>query len=91
MARYIGKTYSDRHAFKYDAIPTYRGPMYGGSIDCFEWREYSAVLDSAFEMADAIATSNGTPPASALAQVMQDEGWRILPRHRREILARLEA
>ena len=91
MTRYIGKTYSERHAFKYDAIPTYRGSMHSGSIDWFDWFEYGEVLDSAYEMADAIATSNGVPPASALAQVMQDEGWRILPRHRREIVARLEA
>lgn len=91
MARYIGKTYSGRHAIRYDAIPTIRGPMYGGPIDCFGWREYGDVLDSVFEMADAIATSNGTPPASAVEQVIQAEGWRLLPRHKRAIVNALQS
>jgi hypothetical protein len=82
------KQSSLRHGFMFDAVPTILGCVTYASDPA---PAYGAILDSAFEMADAIATSNGVPPASALAQVMQDEGWRILPRHRREILARLEA
>lgn len=82
---------SPRHGFLFDRVPTVRGSMYGGSIVRHHPESYGPILDCVFEMADDIATSNGVTPAAAIEQVLKDEGWRVLPTHKKEILKRLES
>lgn len=88
MSMSIEKTLSPRHGFVYDAVPTagVGWPLFRSHPD-----SYGQILDSVFEMADAIATSNGTPPVSAVEQVIQAEGWRLLPRHKRAIVNALQS
>lgn len=91
MAEYILRKHSPRHAIPFNHLPTIKGSMYGGSITPYSRESYGAMLDCVFEMADQIATGNGVPAAAAVDQVCRDEGWRVLPRHRAEIVKRLEA
>jgi hypothetical protein len=90
MAWYIGKTTSPRHGFVFYEIPTMKGSMYGGSITPIEWRDYGPVLDSVFEMADALVSCNGITPQQAVEQACKDERWRLTPNHKRMIVQRLE-
>jgi len=97
VTRRVVASTSPRHGFKFDKVPTIKGSMYGGgdvypngcmatSVDV----DYGAVLDSVYEMADAIHTSNGGTTAQAIEQVLRDEGWRILPTHKQMLINRLE-
>lgn len=82
---------SPRHGFEFSEVPTVRGSIYGGSI-VFHYPEYyGPILDCVFEMADQISTSNGIGAEAAIDMVLRDEGWRIIPRHRKQIIARLSA
>ena len=90
-------------AYRPDPQPTGKSPRHGfvckhrpmrsrsPFIPCYSWQDYESMIDSVFEMADAIATSNGTPPASAVEQVIEAEGWRLLPRHKRAIVNALQS
>lgn len=91
MAEYILREHSPRHGIPFNHLPTIKGSMYGGSIIAHYRDSYGPILDCVFEMADQIATSNGVSTAAAVDQVCRDEGWRVLPRHRAEIVKRLEA
>lgn len=85
------KQSSPRHGFVFDAVPTKSMGYYLTAAVPHPAAEYGLILDSVFEMADAIATSNGTPPASAVEQVIEAEGWRLLPRHKRAIVNALQS
>ena len=81
---------SPRHGFVFQSLPTVGGGAYPNV--CGRTRpeiDYGLILDSVFEMADAITTCNGVTPEHAVAQVLRDEGWRILPTHRAAIVRRL--
>lgn len=80
---------SPRHGFTFTEVPTVRGSTYGGSCVFHYPDSYGAILDSTFEMADAVASANGIAAAAAMDQVLKDEGWRLLPKHRKVIEARL--
>jgi len=85
------KFVSKRHGFTFDEIPTVRGSIYGGSCSTATPDQYAGILDSVFEMTDQIATSNGTELKAAMDQVLKDEGWRVLPKHRAQIMKLLES
>lgn len=90
MARYIGRTTSPRHGLVYHEIPTIRGSMYGGGdIAPLDWKDYGDALDCVLNMADQVAASNGVPLAQAVDQVLRDENWRLLPKHKAMIINRL--
>jgi len=91
MAQKFWKQASPRHGFVFDEVPTVRGSMYGGSIVKHYPECYGPILDCVFEMTDDIATSNGVTHDAAIGQVLKDEGWRVLPKHRRQIIERLAA
>lgn len=91
MAQMTWPDVSPRHGFKYDRVPTVRGSMYGGGVTPIRHLDYGPVLDCIFEMADDIMTGNGISAAQAVDLVCKDERWRILPRHRKAIIARLSA
>lgn len=93
MTLYIGKTVSPRHGFVFDKIPTRHGSKHAdyGQLIAHHQDQYGPILDCVFEMADMIATSNGVSHEKAIETVLADEGWRILPTHRKSILERLKA
>jgi ectoine hydroxylase-related dioxygenase (phytanoyl-CoA dioxygenase family) len=88
----IPKTLTPRHKFEIKAIPTRSLPL---SVLWHTDRPrhvnaYAATIDCVFEMADMVATSNGVSHDVAIDTVLRDEGWTILPTHRRMILQRLQ-
>ncbi len=89
MPEKIGKKVTKRHSLPFDSIPTMKGSVWGYSIRRYTPEDYSAILDSAYEMVDMIAHSNNTTFKDAMAQVLKDEGWYLLPTHKRMILIRL--
>lgn len=95
MAVRVGWHSSPRHEFAFYSVPTRRVSRrtfaYINPVAMYTPADYGRILDSVFEMADAVATSNGTPPSSAVEQVLQAEGWRLLPRHKRAILKALQS
>lgn len=98
MTRAVRKTVSPRHGFAFDLVPTIRGAVWGGGDvypnGCYASRpsdDYGLVLDTVFEMTDQVSSGNGVTPAAAIETVLRDEGWRILPRHKAEIVKRLSA
>jgi hypothetical protein len=91
MSRLTWPDKSPRHGFAYDRVPTKRGSVYGGSLDAHDHVEYGSILDSVFEMASDIEAANNAPASAAIDQVLKDERWRILPRHRKLIVERLAA
>jgi hypothetical protein len=90
MSQAIEPMRSPRHGFRFAHIPTVRGSTYGGSIVRHYPDSYASILDCVFEMADDVATSNSWTHDRAIEQVLKDEGWRLLPRHRKLILQRLQ-
>ena len=54
-------------------------------------QEYGPTLDCVYEMTSDTADANGVPYSQAIEQVLQTNGWSILPTHKRNILERLEA
>lgn len=86
MARQFGySTTSSRHGFSFNRVPTYcRGDMR------YTQKDYAAILDCVYEMADMIANSNGVSNSRAIDTVLETEGWVILPTHRTMILKKLE-
>ncbi len=84
------KQESPRHGFVFDKVPTMQANSHGGSFEFYESpRSYAHVLDCIYEMTLDIADANGVEPAKAIEQVLSDEGWRILPTHKRMILDRV--
>ena len=91
MAQMTWPDVSPRHGFKYDRVPTVKGSCWGYQVTPLYHQDYGPVLDSIFEMADDIMTGNGISAAKAVDLACKDERWRILPRHRKAIIARLSA
>jgi hypothetical protein len=81
---------SPRFGLPFDRVPTVRGSMYGGSIIRHYPDSYGAILDCVYEMADQVMTSNAIPAAAAIERTLQAEGWRLLPRHKKMIIEKLE-
>lgn len=90
MAEFVGKHESKRHGFKFDHVPTRRGSMYGGSVIVHYPDSYGAILDCVYEMADDISNGNGVSVESAIASVLRDQDWTVLPRHQRMIADKLK-
>lgn len=85
MARPCLKTISPRHGFVVKAVPTISG------CDWFsEAPSYAAVLDSTYEMTLDLVAANAITPAAAVAKVMVDENWKVLPTHVKAIIKRVE-
>lgn len=91
MSEYILREHSPRHAFPFNHLPSVRGSMYGGSVTVYSRESYGAILDSVYEMAGDVRDANGITAAAAVDQVCKDEGWRVMPRHKKLILAKLGA
>lgn len=89
MSHYVGRQKTSRHGIPFDSIPTRKGSVYGGSLDCYTQEDYGAILDCVCEMTDMVATSNGWTLEKSIARVLTDEGWRILPSHQKLIIALL--
>jgi len=81
---------SPRNGFKFDRVPTVKGSTWGYQVTPLYHGDYGPVLDCVFEMADDIMTGNGVTAAQAVEQVCKDERWRLLPRHKKAIIERLE-
>lgn len=85
MSRPCRKTISPRHGFVVQAVPTVNG------WDWFsEASGYAAVLDCVYEMTLDLVGANAITPAAAVAQVMADEYWKVLPTHVKAIIKRVE-
>jgi len=54
-------------------------------------RDYGAILDCIFEMADAVSTANDISVEQAIAQVIRDEGYNVLSHDKFTIAAKLKA
>lgn len=90
MSRPCHKTISPRHGFVVQAVPT---------VNRCDWYEYltgdapahyAAVLDCVYEMTLDLVGANAITPAAAVAQVMVDENWKVLPKHVKAIIKRVE-
>lgn len=90
MAIQIHPLKTPRHGIEINFVPSVKGGFYDDSIGLYSRNEYAAILDSVYEMADAICTSNGVSPMTAVKQVCQDEGWTVLPTHQDLIAILLE-
>ena len=90
MARPCRKTISPRHGFVVKAVPTISG------CDWYEYltgdapAHYAAVLDCVYEMTLDLVAANAITPAAAVAKVMVDENWKVLPTHVKAIIKRVE-
>jgi hypothetical protein len=83
--RAISKSFSKRNKIPYASIPTRRGSIAGGSVVVHYPERYGEVLDCFYEMTDMIASGNGVSIDSAMATVLKDEGWKVLPTHKKLI------
>ena len=91
MAQRVHKiNVSPRHGFNFNEVPTVRGSMYGGSVVVHYEESYSLILDCVYEMALDIAGTNDISDDAAITKVLADEGWTILPKHRKQILNRMK-
>jgi len=85
VARSCHKTISPRHGFVVETVPTVNG------WDWFsEASSYAAVLDCIYEMTLDLVGANAITTAAAVAQVMVDENWKVLPTHVEAIIKRVE-
>jgi hypothetical protein len=90
MSRRITPVTSQRWRFRFGAIPTVDGIAYPNQCGTSRPEDdYACVLDCTYEMACDITDANGVTPDAAISQVLKDEGWRILPTHRRDIIDRM--
>ena len=87
MSEKISKRISPRYKFEYNKVPT-RG--LGCATPCF-YNEYGEIIDNVIDMADAVSASNGVSIAAAIETVCKDEGWVILPSHKKRIIEFLES
>lgn len=90
MTHYIGESLTPRYSLKIYSVPTYYGSSYRAPIDYYTPESYKAILDCVYEMTDMVTTSNGVSVEQALSTVLADEGWHILPSHKKMIVKRLE-
>ena len=91
MPRLINKTKTYRNQIPFDKIPTVCGPIYGTSLEKYHVNEYSAILDTVYEMANEIAESNGISHFSAVRMVIQESPeFKILPTHQKLIVSMLD-
>lgn len=91
MAELVGHHKSPRHAIPFKEVPTIKGSMYGGSIVKHPTEFYGPILDCVYEMADQIANGNGETHERAIEIVLKDEGWRVLPKHKKQIIEKLRS
>jgi hypothetical protein len=78
---------SPRYGFRCDKRPKQRASPYAPTVSGV--RDYGAVLDCVYEMAEQVATGNGWSVHKAIGQVLKDEGWTLLPTHKKAILNRI--
>ncbi len=92
MTQLCPKQASPRHGFVFDKVPTVKGSMYGcgGVLVHNSPEDYGCVLDCIFEMALDVSCANGVSAEKAVEEVVQLEGWRILPTHKKRIIQRIE-
>lgn len=84
MSRPCPKEASQRHGIVFDRVPTFQTFIYHPP------EAYSQILDCVYEMADAVSSANGVALEAAIAQVLKDENWRVLPTHQKQIIEALE-
>lgn len=89
MSQVCKKQLSPRHGFEFSETPTVRGNIHGGSVVRHYPDHYGPILDCVFEMADDISNGNGVSVESAIETVLKDEGWRLLPKHKKMIVKKL--
>ena len=90
MARPCPKTVSPRHGFEVRAVPTNDGYLWYDYLTGNCPDQYAAILDCVYEMALDLVGANAITPSAAVALVMVDEGWRVLPTHVKAIIKRVE-
>jgi hypothetical protein len=88
MAFPILKNRSQRNGIEFNKLPDSYRYDYGTAESI---RTYGAILDCTYEMTRDVGDANGIPYSVALATVLVDEGYTVLPTHRKLILERLEA
>jgi hypothetical protein len=90
MTQTCRKQESPRYRFVFDKVPTMRVNRYGGSCEFYSSpRSYGQVLDCIYEMTLDLVDANADEPEKAIEQVLSDEGWRILPTHKKAVLDRV--
>ena len=92
MTQLCHKQASPRHGFVFDKVPTVKDSMYGcgGVLVHDSPEDYGCVLDCVFEMAIHVSCANDISAEEAVEEVLQVEGWRILPTHKKRIIQRIE-
>lgn len=90
MTHYILREHSPRNRIPFNHLPTKRGSVWGGSHVVHHREDYASILDSVLEMTRDVALGNGVPFEQAIEQVCKDENWRVIPRHKKLILERLQ-
>ena len=80
---------SPRHGFKCDKVPVIKGLILEKTMLIDGKRDYGAILDAVYDMAEDVIACNGVSVATAIENVLKIEGWKILPTHRKQIEARL--
>lgn len=74
--------YTQRWSIPYHQVPNdMPNTAYGWPNTKAE--EYGRVLDCIYEMADQIATSNDIKIEDAIDKACRDQGWIVLPKHKR--------
>lgn len=89
MSQLCKRQLSPRHGFSFSEVPTVRGNRHGGSVVFHYPDTYGSILDCVYEMADDISNGNGVPVETAIESVLHDEGWRLLPKHKKMIVKKL--
>lgn len=79
----IPMTRSPRHAIAYTQIPA--RARKGAQVALYSIEEYGQIVDTTYEMADAISTSNLVFVYKAIDQVLDDEKWTMLESERKAI------
>ncbi len=82
MSRLCREESSPRHGIVFDKIPTYQTFIYHPP------ETYAWILDCVYEMVDDVSSANGVSLEAAIAQVLKDENWRVLPTHQKQIIER---
>ena len=81
---------TSRHNIEFNRIPK-RYDLRAVRQQAQSITDYAAILDSTYEMADMVATSNSLSLESALNQVLKDEKFTVLKADQHTILKMLGA
>jgi hypothetical protein len=76
---------SPRHGFKVARVPACYNMFVNAAM------HYSEILDTVYEMADILATSNGLSYTAAIQQAITDERYTVLSHDKAAILTKLKA